>query len=252
MSDTKDSFSLFDGPDTNDGNGRSNAVTPLTVNASTLLVSMRTNLRQTETATGRRLDRGIRPPATVCTTIGLRVIPLRERSEVPRLGGSPEKATINASVIDGWLAYYSWSNFQIVGGDGIVNLGVDPDAGSRNSSYRLAADRRESRGHPATTLAYTGLGGCEAYSLLLGIVVVRFDCDMLSGFRGLCIRAEHGQAVSLPRIQLASGKQYRWVWHLRYMTALSPNERPLCIFTRTCPTKGISALRSERERGAAR
>jgi len=89
---------------------------------------------------------------------GVRVLPLRPRSKVPRLKGWPKEATTDEDTIRTWWAEDPDSNFGIITGkdSGIVVLDVDPQSGGQKSLQ----DLEKTLGPlPGTHTTRTGGGG---------------------------------------------------------------------------------------------
>jgi hypothetical protein len=139
--------------------------------------------------------------------LGLRVIPLQDRSKKPRILGWPERATTDQTVIRGWLEQAPAANIGIVGGHGLVILDVDP----KNDGAASLDDLISEHGPlPFTAEVRTGSGGSHYYfSAESGVRV-----GNRAGFRpGLDIRAEGGQVAAPPSVHPKTGQEYVWIVH---------------------------------------
>ena len=119
--------------------------------------------------------------------LGLRVVPLRERSKVPSIVEWPEKATIDPATINRWFADRPASNVGIAGGCGIVIVDVDTDKGGVDSLCSLVAQGSPNGLLPATAQVYTGSGGFHVYFRVPAGAVVRTGRDVFPGLPGLDI-----------------------------------------------------------------
>lgn len=140
--------------------------------------------------------------------LGLRVIPLYDRSKKPRIEKWQKKATIDTDTISGWFEQWPDSNVGIAGGLGLVILDVDPKNGGTQSLKSLLAEHGLL---PLTAEARTGSGGSHFFFRVDPLLIVKTR----GGFRpGLDIRADRGQVVAAPSIH-PDGNPYEWVRHPR-------------------------------------
>ena len=73
-------------------------------------------------------------------SLGLRVIPLLERSKKPRISNWPKEATTASEVIEGWFHEWPGSNLGIAMGNGCLALDVDTRHGGEGSLENLIAE----------------------------------------------------------------------------------------------------------------
>ncbi len=111
--------------------------------------------RRTEAIAYRRS-----PPAHAAAleyaSVGLRVVPLRERSKVPRQRGWPGKVSSDPRKIKEWFKRWPDGNLGIATGGGIIAVDVDPRNGGRSTLDHLVAKHGS---FPPTAEALTGAGG---------------------------------------------------------------------------------------------
>lgn len=138
-------------------------------------------------------------------SLGLRVIPLGERSKSPKIGRWPERASSNPKQIRSWFKRWPDANIGLLMGNGLVAIDIDPDREGVNSFRKLLRGRRL----PFTAVANTGSDGWHYLfrynpSLRVGNMV-----DLLPG---IDVRGDDGQVVVEPSIHPVTGKRYQWIY----------------------------------------
>ena len=172
--------------------------------------------RRTAAVAYRRL-----PPAHAAAldyaSVGLRVVPLLERSKVPRQRGWPRKASVDRRRIGGWFRRWPEGNLGIATGGGIVALDVDPRNGGEKALKRLIDEHGPL---PPTAEALTGSGG--RHFLFLVPAGHRVGCR--DDWRpGIDVKGEGGQLVVEPSVHPKTGKEYVWLRHPRQGIAEAPD-----------------------------
>jgi hypothetical protein len=148
--------------------------------------------------------------------LGLRLVPLREKSKKPRQRGWPGKATVDPRLIKGWPRKWRDGNLGIATGGGIIAVDVDPRNGGDKSFKRLIAEHGP---FPPTAEALTGTGGRH--------FLFRIPADRPIGCRntwrpGIDIKGEGGYIVVEPSVHPKSGKEYVWLRLPRHCIADAP------------------------------
>jgi len=162
--------------------------------------------RRTAAVAYRRL-----PPAHAAAldyaSVGLRVVPLLERSKVPRQRDWPRKASVDRRRIGGWFRRWPEGNLGIATGGGIVALDVDPRNGGEKALKRLIDEHGPL---PPTAEALTGSGG--RHFLFLVPAGHRVGCR--DDWRpGIDVKGEGGQLVVEPSVHPGTGREYVWIRH---------------------------------------
>jgi Bifunctional DNA primase/polymerase, N-terminal len=157
-------------------------------------------------------DRGPAPGPMLVSALavaeaGLRVIPLKDRSKVPRLRAWQKNGTTDRKTIEGWFRQYPGSNLGICTGGGFIVLDVDPKNGGAEALAKLI---EEHGALPPTAEVRTGSDGSHYF--------FRVEPDARIGNRvhfrpGLDIRGEGGQVVAPPSVHPETGREYRFVRH---------------------------------------
>ena len=154
-------------------------------------------------------------------SLGLRVIPLLDRSKKPRMKDWLRRGTTQDKIIIEWFSKWPESNIGILTGNDLVALDLDPDKGGVESFSRLVGRGKSSRlrNVPFTSIAHTGSGG---YHYLF-----RVDPGLRIGNRvglrpGIDIRGDSGQIVVGPSVHPVTGGRYDWIYHPRQGIADAP------------------------------
>ncbi len=137
--------------------------------------------------------------------IGLRVIPLKERSKKPCFTGWQRTATTDPKTIFRWFKHKPQSNIGIATGHGIVAIDIDPDHGGGESFNELV----RGRALPYTAVAYTGSEGFHYLFLVPPDLRIGCPTNILPG---IDVRGHNGQIVVAPSIHPDTGRRYEWIY----------------------------------------
>lgn len=153
--------------------------------------------------------------------LGLRVLPVRELSKLPRLKSWQKLATCDSSVIQNWpVAWTRRGNLGLATGRGVLALDVDPRSGGAESLDRLTTQHGSL---PVTAEAATGGGGRHLLFRVDADLVVRNSHPQERGVAvaGIHVRGDGGQILVEPSIH-PNGREYVWLVHPRQGIADAP------------------------------
>ena len=137
-------------------------------------------------------------------SLGLKVIPLKERSKKPRQKGWPTKGVSDPSRIRRWPHDWRNSNIGILTTSNLIVVDVDPrNDGSRSLDMLF----EKYCPFPETATAVTGSGGTHYLFRVKG----RTKISCRRGIRpGIDIKAEGGYIVAPPSLHPVTGAKYTW------------------------------------------
>jgi hypothetical protein len=150
-------------------------------------------------------------------SLGLRVIPLHDRSKLPRIKRWQKAASTVQPVIEGWFKKWPDANLGIATGMGIIALDVDLGSGGTESLARLLTEHGPL---PETAEALTGSGGSHYLFRVDPALVIKNSAKSLGA--GLDIRADGGQIVASPSVHPTTGERYVWIRHPSVVIAPAP------------------------------
>ena len=146
-------------------------------------------------------------------TLGLPVIPLKDRSKEPRIKAWPDRASIDPVVIKKWFSTETVANLGLVMGEGVAALDFDAARGGLETYRRLIEDGEL----PETATARTGGGGRHRIYRVGEPVGNRHDLQP-----GMDVKGCRGFIVADPSIHPTTGEPYVFERHPNQGIAQAP------------------------------